>query len=638
VSFARQFEALTGFYPMNWQSRMFERFVANDLPDVCDIPTGLGKTSILVIWLLALVRQANVKGTVTLPRRMVYVVNRRTVVDQATEIVEQLRTRLVKPEDNSWREHSATLRHLVDTLRSLTASDDFEPNQPAEDQGRHDTLGSLAASDDFPLAVSTLRGERADNELWKVDPARPAIVIGTIDMIGSKLLFSGYGDGRYGRAHHAGLIGQDSLIVHDEAHLTPAFSELIKEVEGVQARDRERDNTTKALTCPIRTMDLSATSRGTEGDVFVLGMEDERDKIVRDRVDATKRLRVVRANEEGLVAKLIECSREHEEARVRVLIYVRSPEQAHKVASALIRSLGKGCGDRVALLTGTIRGHERDQLVATNPVYRAMLDHDFHFQDTMYLISTSAGEVGIDLDADHMVCDLTTLDSMIQRLGRVNRRGGEGRAARICVVMDVGETRAKKTKETALDRAISATSEILMRWIGQSEDPPNVDVSPGRLREFITELGDELIASAFAPRSSVPPLTDVLLDAWSLTSINKMPGRPAVAAYLHGLTQDPPQTSVCWRKEVALLNKHGVPESALSEWFSNCRVETRELFRDRTDRVKKGLAGLLTAHRKKGRDDFPVVLLDERGEATWSLLSDIVVALHLQAPASLQLK
>ena len=36
---------------------------------------------------------------------------------------------------------------------------------------------------------------------------------------------------------------------------------------------------------------------------------------------------------------------------------------------------------------------------------------------THYLVATSAGEVGVDLDADHLVCDLSTLDSMIQRLG-----------------------------------------------------------------------------------------------------------------------------------------------------------------------------------------------------------------------------
>ncbi len=44
--------------------------------------TGLGKTSTIVIWLLALVRQAQSKQ-VRLPRRLVYIVNRRTVTGQA---------------------------------------------------------------------------------------------------------------------------------------------------------------------------------------------------------------------------------------------------------------------------------------------------------------------------------------------------------------------------------------------------------------------------------------------------------------------------------------------------------------------------------------------------------------------------
>ena len=44
-------------------------------------------------------------------------------------------------------------------------------------------------------------------------------------------------------------------------------------------------------------------------------------------------------------------------------------------------------------------------------------------QAASFLISTSAGEVGFDLNADHLVGDAAPLDSWIQRLGRVNRRG-----------------------------------------------------------------------------------------------------------------------------------------------------------------------------------------------------------------------
>ena len=48
----------------------------------------------------------------------------------------------------------------------------------------------------------------------------------------------------------------------------------------------------------------------------------------------------------------------------------------------------------------------------------------------VFLVATSAGEVGVDLDADHMVCDLVAWERMVQRLGRVNRRGtGQGAGA-----------------------------------------------------------------------------------------------------------------------------------------------------------------------------------------------------------------
>ena len=53
-----------------------------------DIPTGLGKTSVMALWLIAIAEGAN------LPRRLVYVVDRRAVVDQATRFAELLRRNL----------------------------------------------------------------------------------------------------------------------------------------------------------------------------------------------------------------------------------------------------------------------------------------------------------------------------------------------------------------------------------------------------------------------------------------------------------------------------------------------------------------------------------------------------------------
>jgi len=57
IDFDAAFEALTGNSPFGWQRRLFERLRCGDIPYVCDLPTGLGKTSVIPIWTIALARQ-----------------------------------------------------------------------------------------------------------------------------------------------------------------------------------------------------------------------------------------------------------------------------------------------------------------------------------------------------------------------------------------------------------------------------------------------------------------------------------------------------------------------------------------------------------------------------------------------------
>src|SRR6266498_5195406 len=71
--------------PFPWQEELFRRFMTNTLERSLDIPTGLGKTAVMAIWLLARTEGASI------PRRLVYIVDRRAVVDQATEVANTLR-------------------------------------------------------------------------------------------------------------------------------------------------------------------------------------------------------------------------------------------------------------------------------------------------------------------------------------------------------------------------------------------------------------------------------------------------------------------------------------------------------------------------------------------------------------------
>ncbi len=142
------FNTLTGHRPFRWQSRLFDLLVAGQPPAAVDVPTGLGKTSVMALWLIALVQRAD------LPRKLVYIVDRRAVVDQTTRFAADLREKL--------------------------------PSELAAELG----VG------DRGLLVSTLRGGKADDRAWLDDPSKPAIVVGTVDMVGSRLLFEGYGVSR----------------------------------------------------------------------------------------------------------------------------------------------------------------------------------------------------------------------------------------------------------------------------------------------------------------------------------------------------------------------------------------------------------------------------------------------------------
>jgi hypothetical protein len=82
-SFPDSFFLLTGHSPMRWQHRLFDQFIDGKIPAALDLPTGVGKTSVMAIWILAraLAREEALK---TIPLRLVFVVDRRAVVDQAT--------------------------------------------------------------------------------------------------------------------------------------------------------------------------------------------------------------------------------------------------------------------------------------------------------------------------------------------------------------------------------------------------------------------------------------------------------------------------------------------------------------------------------------------------------------------------
>lgn len=545
LAFDNDFALLTGNAPFPWQRALYERFVERDFPNVCDLPTGLGKTSVVVLWLLALVRNSE------LPRRLVYVVNRRTVVDQATAEAERLRRELLKPEVSH-------IRQALDALAAVTAK--------------------------HPLAISTLRGEFADNAEWRRDPSRPTIIVGTVDMIGSRLLFSGYGCGFRSKPLHAGFLGQDALLAHDEAHLEPAFQSLLTAIVYEQRRSNEPR--------PLKVLALSATGR-VEPD-FTLTDEDLRDPSVKRRLNARKGLQLHLVNERKDLPERI--ATKAAELEGKVVVFLSSVDHAEKCAQALRKGKKK-----VATLTGTMRGAERDDLVK-DPVFARFLPRPGEGVamegGTVFLVSTSAGEVGIDLSADHLVTDLPPFDALAQRLGRVNRYGeGDAEVHVFCETLQEPPRTKVETKEEDTDEEASGkrkeeyeyarffTKELISQLPIRSDD--RRDVSPSALRS----LPREARVHASTPQPRIHHVDEMLFDRWSFTTItDRLPGRPAVDEWLHGVAEwEPPRTTVAWRSEVAWLEPNHLGSDRLDDFLADYPLRSRETLSDVTARVLKNL-------------------------------------------------
>jgi CRISPR-associated endonuclease/helicase Cas3 len=379
--------------PFPWQLALLDRFLDGKPPSAIDVPTGLGKTAVMAIWLVARAAGAS------MPRRLVYVVDRRAVVDQATEVAENLCT-------------------MVDADNELKRA-----------------LGL-----DGSLPISTLRGKHLDNRQWLADPSVPAIVLGTVDMIGSRLLFGGYGVSRKMRPYHAGLLGADSLIVLDEAHLVPPFERLVETLaSGLDARGRSfrSDSGLDGIVPPLRFLSLSATGRGRD-DALSLSDADRDHSVVARRLRAIKRISVRNeVNARELPERLAEEAWKLSEAGtkpMRCIVFCNSRDVATSVLDRL-GALRKKAGVEAIdaeLFVGGRRLFEREDAA------RWLADRGFlagsgkRPESATFVIATSAGEVGVDLDADHMVSDLVSWERMVQRLGRVNRRG-EGDASVIVV-------------------------------------------------------------------------------------------------------------------------------------------------------------------------------------------------------------
>ncbi len=562
MNFESMFETLTGHAPMRWQQRLYgEHFAKGELPSAISVPTGLGKTAVMAIWLVALAEQMKARGKPELPRRLVYVVDRRAVVDQATKFAETLRKNLSKPE----------IRVFADAL----------------------------GLENGKLPISTLRGQFVDNREWLEDPSKPAIIVGTVDMIGSRLLFEGYGVSRKMRPYHAGLLGADTLVVLDEAHLVPPFEALLAEIADNAGRYGPRREDLGVMVPRFLLLPLSATGRRPTATPFALAEKDflnPDEPIAIERLFARKRLVLKEIRDQKLADALADHAWTLAQdgnnvlQPVRIIVYCDSRDVAQSVGDALHkRAKGTVAADRTALFVGARRVKERLDAERGIQALGFLADNGGQRDQPSFLVATSAGEVGVDLDADHMVCDLVAWERMVQRFGRVNRRGGEDRQAEVVVLV---EAAPRKATNEALER-IRAQRAPFGEALQEGADG-SFDVSPEALRQLNerARMDDRLLrvlADAGSPMPLRPALNRALVDAWSMTSLPEHTGRPEIEPWLRGWVDDEPQTTIVWRKHLPVRTTPAPSTREIEEYFEAAPIHLSETLETETRRVANWL-------------------------------------------------
>jgi CRISPR-associated endonuclease/helicase Cas3 len=366
------FEAVTGTPPYPYQ----EDLGTAPWPELLDIPTGLGKTAAIVVaWLWK-----RIQGNPDTPRRLVYCLPMRVLVEQTERNA------------RAWTE---------------AAAERFR-----------------AASLDVP-SVSVLMG--GDVDLDWIEPERPAILVGTQDMLVSRALNRGYGMSPFQWPIHFALLQNDAFWVFDEVQLmgpavaTSAQLEAFRRSLGTAAASRSLWASATLATEWLATVDLEEHT-GAFRTSALTPRDHALDRVTR-LTGARKRLENSVAGldkesaKKGAEAYLRTLNREvldHHRPATNTLVILNRVDRAQGLYHRLQAEVGNA-GPGLLLIHSRFRPAERKLLEARlgeepGPAGRV-------------IVSTQVVEAGVDLTSATLFTELCPWPSFVQRCGRCNRRG-----------------------------------------------------------------------------------------------------------------------------------------------------------------------------------------------------------------------
>lgn len=492
-----------------------------------NIPTGLGKTAAVVLAWLWNRFQIQIRKSETQnsewPRRLVYCLPMRTLVEQTQENVVNWLTKLsgayLDSSDMGWlKEHSPVI---------LMGG---EENESAKAE-------------------------------WDIHPEKPAILIGTQDMLLSRALNRGYGMSRYRWPMHFGLLNNDCLWVMDETQLMGPGLWTSGQLDWMR---HQRFGVIK----PCVTWWMSATN----GPVFLDAPDRRKEKLalpplieVGDDKEAYSRLNSSRplsfwkcigvkskSKKKGITAvgfndTLGAAIRSEHTPGTLSLIVCNSV----RAAQELYRALG---GEDTILLTSRFRRGDRDantkHLLAFEEQRKAAAkessDDTLPNSSGIICVSTQVVEAGVDISARRLWMEAAPWPSMLQRLGRLNRDGHADGKAKAFVFVWPEEGKKVKGQSSGPYEAkdIETSVKLLTKLASIYEGEPNIGTSDA-LAKLGASSGSEMDAALKPKDEPFPRAIDV--HGLFSTEPDLFGGFTDVSAWVRGVDKNADVT-VFWRE------------------------------------------------------------------------------------------
>lgn len=429
--------------PFPWMERLADRFVQVGWPEIIDLPTGSGKSDIVFVWAWAR-RQNN-----ALPRRLWMVSDRRVIVDQTYE-----------------------------AARALLSD---------------------------KVLVSRLRGGLVRDEADILDPIADQVISTTVDQFGSRLLFRAYGKSPRSWPIWAGLAGNDSLVVLDEAHLSPVAEETFRRCREIGAK--------------LVIVSMTATPRQS-GNVFRLTEDDRAHPVLGPRLTAR---RLVTLSKETNVAKAAAELINEELKRIAVIC------NTVRDARAAFESIQH---EDKHLLIGRQRPLNRDRLVESLlPRLRSGAEDG----PPILLVSTQCIEAGADFDFDGMVSQACPIDALRQRLGRLDRLGKRGESR--CLLV-----RPADFKQVS---PYGAAPKVTWDWLAKYAKKGQIDLGQEGWNEIGGSMPEEARSAPIQPVTLIEPYLRMLARTSPRPKVE-----PDIDLFLHGRGKAPGAISIIWREDL----------------------------------------------------------------------------------------